>query len=280
MISYRTRFLSQSPGVFTLIGLCIGMYILEYIPGVNTYIFAYGELIPQRVFEHGELWRLLTYAFMHDAGSIWHIAFNMLALWMFGVELEARLKTIPFVVFYCAMALGAALFSTFAYTTPVIGASGAVLALLTVYALWNPDRQILMFFIFPMPVRIAVAIIGAISLFGSMGGGGGIAHLCHLGGIVAGFAYVKILPLWETWHLSYTVRVEEDLRRQRAQSFLNKEQYYTKVVDPLLKKISERGIKSLTNEEKKILQKAAETDPARLKKEQILPFEIFKKKRM
>jgi membrane associated rhomboid family serine protease len=139
--------------------------------------------------------------FLHS--GIFHILFNMLALWMFGVELERMWGSRFFVKYYFVCGAGAALttlvlaFTPFAfadqlYSSLTIGASGAVYGILLAYALYFPDRPIYMYLVFPIPAKYFVMIIGAISLLSSMGGpGGGIAHTTHLGGLVAGYLYLK-----------------------------------------------------------------------------------------
>ena len=165
-------------------------------------------LRPENVFEGWQVWRPLTYMFLH--GGLFHLLFNMLALWMFGVELERMWGTKYFTKYYFITGLGAAA-TTMAlaallglmfgleqgtvgyvlYYSNTIGASGAVYGILLAYALYFPHRPILMFMIFPLPARVYVAIIGAIALLSSMSAGGGVAHTAHLGGMIAGYLYLK-----------------------------------------------------------------------------------------
>jgi hypothetical protein len=183
------------------------------------------------------------------------------------------------VVFYLVAGAASGLFSLLTvfspamWARPVIGASGAVLALLTVYALYFPRRQMLLFFLFPVNVIVAVIIFGAISLFGAMQSGGHISHLTHLGGIAAGFLYVKGFPIINNFLENAKTKVEAarrnaDQRRKNADS-----QYYESVIDPILKKISEKGMESLSPEEKRALE-----EPSRRKQKgtdnsgKILPF--------
>ena len=147
------------------------------------------------------LWQLVTYMFLH--GGIFHILFNMLALWMFGVELERMWGSRAFTKFYFVSGVGAALttlilsfvplaFADQLYYSLTIGASGAVYGVLLAYALYFPNRPIYIYFVFPIPARYFVMIMGAISLLSSMNGpGGGIAHTTHLGGLAAGYLYLK-----------------------------------------------------------------------------------------
>src|SRR3954469_6184419 len=100
---------------------------------------------------HGWLWQLGTYMFLH--GSLFHILFNMLALWMFGAELERMWGTRYFLKFYFATGIGAGLLTVVfsflpfdasrqIYASNVIGASGAIYGLLLAYGLYFPDRPI------------------------------------------------------------------------------------------------------------------------------------------
>jgi len=147
------------------------------------------------------LWQLVTYMFLHS--GIFHILFNMLALWMFGVELERMWGSRAFTKYYFVSGVGAALTTLILSFTPLafadqlyysltIGASGAVYGVLLAYAMYFPNRPIYIYFVFPIPARYFVMIMGAISLLSSMNGpGGGIAHTTHLGGLVAGYLYLK-----------------------------------------------------------------------------------------
>jgi len=158
-------------------------------------------LQPADIFGHLYLWQPVTYMFLH--AGIFHILFNMLALWMFGVELERMWGSRFFVKYYFICGVGAAMttlllsfvpgsFGAQLYYSNTIGASGAIYGILLAYALYFPNRPILLYFIFPIPAKYFVAIMGGISLLSSMSGpGGGIAHTTHLGGLVAGYLYLK-----------------------------------------------------------------------------------------
>src|SRR6185295_13560833 len=135
-------------------------------------------------------------------GGIFHIVFNMLALWMFGAELERIWGTRYFLKFYFVTGSGAAALTVvfsllpFAFAQQlqgavIIGASGAIYGLLLAYALYFPDRPIYMYFVFPIPAKIFVAIIGAIAFFSSLSEAGGVANATHLGGLLVGYLYLK-----------------------------------------------------------------------------------------
>ena len=186
-----------TPAIKTLIAINVAAFLVALVVPAVTRLLG---LRPADVIERQYVWQLVTYMFLH--GGIFHILFNMLALWMFGVELERMWGSRYFTKFYFIAGGGAALttlavsfvpgFGGEVYGALTIGASGAVYGVLLAYALYFPHRPIYMYFVFPIPAKYFVMIIGAISLLSSMGGpGGGIAHTTHLGGLVAAYLYLK-----------------------------------------------------------------------------------------
>jgi membrane associated rhomboid family serine protease len=156
-------------------------------------------LVPAAVLQQFQVWQLGTYMFLH--GGIFHILFNMLALWMFGTELERLWGTREFLKFYFVCGVGAGVltilfsllpfgFSRQLYESVVIGASGAIYGLLLAYALTYPERPILLI-VFFVPAKVCVAILGAIALFSSIGERGGVANATHLGGLLVAYVYLK-----------------------------------------------------------------------------------------
>ena len=158
---------------------------------------------PAAVVGKGQLWRVATYMFLHDRMGFGHILFNMLSLWMFGVELERMWGTRYFLKFYFFCGICAALTTLVLSFVPIaifdplylsltIGASGAIFGVMLAYALYFPHRPILVMFVFPVPAKYFVMIMGAISLLASLSASsGGIAHTTHLGGLAAGYLYLK-----------------------------------------------------------------------------------------
>jgi len=186
-----------TPAIKALIAINVAAFLVALVVPAVTRLLG---LRPADVVERLYFWQPLTYMFLH--GGIFHILFNMLALWMFGVELERMWGSRYFTKFYFIAGGGAALttlvvsfvpgFGGEVYDALTIGASGAVYGVLLAYALYFPHRPIYMYFVFPIPAKYFVMIIGAISLLSSMGGpGGGIAHTTHLGGLVAAYLYLK-----------------------------------------------------------------------------------------
>jgi membrane associated rhomboid family serine protease len=160
-------------------------------------------LSPADVLERGYLWQLATYLFVHSPSSLMHILFNMLAVWMFGVDLERRWGTVGFLKFYFVSGIGAGVctllvsLAPYAWAAPTyesitVGASGAVYGLLMAWAILFPYREILFMFIFPLKARMFVLIVGAIAFLSAVGASGtGVSNLAHLGGLLAGWLYLK-----------------------------------------------------------------------------------------
>jgi membrane associated rhomboid family serine protease len=187
-----------TPAVKWLLIANVVMFLLTLVAPTLVVPLA---LRPVAVLEQGWVWQLATYMFLH--GSLFHVLFNMLSLWMFGVELERLWGTVFFAKYYAVAGVGAAVctvlvsllpvgLSARMYYVPTVGASGAIFGLLLAYALYYPHREIYMYFLFRVPVRIFVTIVGAIALLSAVTDTqGGVAHVAHLGGLVAGWFYLK-----------------------------------------------------------------------------------------
>ncbi len=180
-----------------LIGANVVMFVATL---VKPLLIDYLGLVPTLVLRQFWVWQLVTYMFLH--GGIFHIVFNMLALWMFGTELERIWGSRYFLKFYFVTGVGAAaitvLFSLlpFAFAEQVqrsviIGASGAIYALLLAYAMYFPDRPIYMYMLFPIPAKVFVAIMGGIAFVSSLSESGGTANATHLGGLLVGYLFLK-----------------------------------------------------------------------------------------
>ena len=186
-----------TPAVKWILIANIAMFVLTLIlPDIIGYL----GLIPQQVLRHGWVWQLGTYMFLH--AGIGHILFNMLGVWMFGVELERIWGTRFFSYYYAITGLGGGatmlLISLLpfaatapAYNSVTIGASGALFGLLLAFALYYPDRPILIMLIIPVPARVFVMIFGAIAFLNSFQPGRGVADAAHLGGLVTGYLYLQ-----------------------------------------------------------------------------------------
>lgn len=183
----------MSPAVKWIIWANIAMFVTTIVfPVVAVYLGLSPELVIKRKF----VWQPVTYMFLH--ADTLHILFNMLGIWMFGVELERMWGTRFFVKYYAVTGIGAALttlavallpfpFASAVYKSLTIGASGALYGILLAFATYYPNRPILMMLLFPVPAKYFVIIIGALSF---LTGGRGVAHAAHLGGLIFGYIYL------------------------------------------------------------------------------------------
>lgn len=158
--------------------------------------------VPARLAE-GWLWQLFTYSFLH--AGLFHLLFNLLVIWTVGGELEGLWGARTFLTFYLVCGVGAALahgLFTLAGLTPgamapVIGSSGVVYGLLLAYGILFGDRVMYFFLLFPMEARYFVLLLGGIELISSVFyGKDGVAHLAHLGGMLAGFLFLMSMAGW------------------------------------------------------------------------------------
>jgi len=151
-------------------------------------------------------YQLVTHLFMH--GSLFHLFFNMYALWMFGKILEFKWGANRFLIYFFVTGLGAAILHNmviawqFAETQnidllriPVIGASGAVFGLLLAFGMLFPNVKLMLIFI-PIPIKAKYFVImyGLTELYMGFAqySGDNIAHFAHLGGMIFGFILLKI----------------------------------------------------------------------------------------
>ena len=187
-----------TPAIKALVLTNVAAFLASTIVPAITLSFG---LRPADVVGSLQLWQPVTYMFLH--GGVFHLLFNMLALWMFGVELERTWGSRFFMRFYFIVGIGAAFttlllslmpisFADQLYYSLTIGASGAVYGVLLAYGLYFPHRPIYLYFFFPIPAKYFVMIIGGISLLSAMNGpGGGVAHTTHLGGLIVAYLYLK-----------------------------------------------------------------------------------------
>jgi membrane associated rhomboid family serine protease len=199
-----------TPGVQLLVIANFAAYVLEafvnYFGGVSGYnwLLKWFGLVPAGVIPLFRIWQPFTYLFLHDISSIWHIVVNMFMLWMFGREVELVWGRNRFLRYYFLTGVGAGILNVIVKTfpmlwgrensyVPTIGASGAIFGILIACAILFPDRRA---YLFPIPVAIKmkwiVAIMAALTFLGTFGlGDDKVSHLCHLGGMLIGYLYLR-----------------------------------------------------------------------------------------
>jgi membrane associated rhomboid family serine protease len=265
----------------TLIILLVVAFIFQHaIPGEFEAKYLYLSLDG---IKRGFVWQLLSFQFLH-AGPL-HLILNGWTLWVFGREVEDALGKSRFLTLYfLSGAIGGlfqillSLISPALFGGGVLGASAGIFGVIAAYAMLGPNRvlSILLFFIIPVNMRAIVLVWGsvAVSVLGILFAhrfGDHIAHAAHLGGIVTGVLFMKFgLRLTDGISDSFeSRRRKKDLIRAVSIKIpkwpqggpentgeVSEEEFISREVDPILDKISQHGIQSLTERERKILEAA------------------------
>ena len=188
-----------TPSVKLLLIINVAAFVITWaMPNLMIDLFG---LLPRAILFEGRVWQLVTHIFLH--GGVMHILFNMLLLWMFGVELERRWGSRAFMRYFLMTGIGAGVVTVLVsllpfaatramYNVPTIGASGAIYALLMAWAMLFPHRTILFMMMFPLPARTVAAILGAIAFISAVGSpNSGVAEFTHLGGMLVGWLYLQ-----------------------------------------------------------------------------------------
>ena len=178
------------PATKALMLICTALFFLEQL-------VPFGGLLALWPLGSGLFWpwQVVTYAFLH--GSLTHLLFNMLGLWMFGSELERVWGQRHYLLFLLAGVLAAAaaqlLFTQLTRSpAPTVGASGGLYALLLAYGMLFPERTIMLLIPpIPMKARTFVIVFGTLELVLGIYGGSGVAHFAHLGGMVGGYLMIR-----------------------------------------------------------------------------------------
>lgn len=245
----------MTPAVKGLIIANVAVFLLQSLLARSAggrFLVDWFGLVPRLAIGRGCLWQMVTYAFLH--GNVIHILFNMLFLYWFGCDVEAVFGTRRFLWFYFGAAVaGAVCFAgVFAATgrwdTPAIGASGAVMGVMVIAAIYWPNRIILAFFFFPMKLRTFVLLALGIDLYNEITHGAtGVAGLAHLGGAAYGYLYLRLEPWWRSFSAALANRRAE---RGFHQSLRDEEE-----LDRILDKVHAEGMHKLNADEKRFLKR-------------------------
>ena len=264
------RMFGMTPWVRRLIVANLVVFLLQMTIFVNPWFVATFGFAPLDALARP--WTFITYAFIHK--NFLHLAFNLLALFVFGPPVEERMGGRPFLAYYGLCGLGGAalcfaLAMTFQQIEPVVGASAAVYGVMLAFAWAWPNQPI---YVFPFPEPIAAKwlvtfAVGISLVLALIPTSDKVAHLAHLGGFAAGFLYLKAADL-------RVARAERHLRRASEPSVLvhpaagraargGEGSIKTRrppdrnpaqaEIDRVLDKISARGIESLTPAERRFL---------------------------
>jgi membrane associated rhomboid family serine protease len=263
----RLGFPSVTPVVKWLLIANVSVFLVDTIfssqEGTGmTFLQTYFALIPVTPMLTLQLWRLITYQFLHWDFN--HILFNMIGLFFLGPSLERQWGRKKFLTFYLSCGVAGGLFYIILVTAgflaagPMVGASGAILGVLTACAILFP-HFVVFIVIFPVPIRVAAVVLMGISFFAVLSKGANAGgEACHFAGIAVGAIYV----LSDSWRTALKLR----FKSSRWEKYIESERRLRLEVDRILKKVHDNGIQSLTASEKRILKKATHLEQERLRK--------------
>ena len=234
----------------------IAVFFLSFLfPPVETFMFDWFSVYPATLGKSLQLWRQITYQFLHAGPG--HIFINMLVLYFFGPMLERLWGGRKFLIFYLVCgAMGGLLYPFLALVgwldvAQLVGASGSILGMLAAGAILFPNMMVYVWGVIPVKLRILAIIFSAISIisllrpdqFANAGG-----QAAHLGGMVAGAVYV----VSQSWRDKFKLKLRSGAweKKMTTQRNLQVE------VDRILEKVHNQGIHGLTSKEKKILKQA------------------------
>lgn len=267
--------------VAKIIVVTIGVYLLQILTrpaqGPSSPVFDWLALERDLLFQSGQVWRLLTYAFCHSETQLTHIVCNMLALFFLGRIVARTLGEREFLAVYLTSAVFAGIVqaSSMAIWRSsgqdwTLGASGAVSAVFVLFAMHYPKMKLYVFGILPIQARWLLLVAVAYDTLGFLGmapsifaaDGAKIGHAAHLGGLVFGFLYFQ-------WHMNLTGWVEKTAGQVREIPLpksnlrvynpgIQPEVDYAGQVDQILAKISATGEASLTDRERRLLSRASQ----------------------
>lgn len=261
------------------------VFVLQCVtpPPESSPLVKIGKYDPKLILA-GEVWRLVTPLLLH--ANFFHVFFNLLVLYFFGKRLEETYGSLEFFLFYMISGVFASAIYFLLYFagivgySTVIGASGAISAVVILFAFNYPHQKLLLFFVIPMPAWVFGVLVVLLDALGAVGAGNNTtAYIVHLGGALFGAIYyqsgLRFRGLFARESSRASRRIRPQLRvvpvdpddtpepvgaavehqpRPREATDENLEAK----VDQVLEKVSKFGQESLTPEEREILFKASE----------------------
>ena len=190
--------------------------VVFFLSVLKPALFSYFSLNVINVIYKHAYWQFFTYMFTH--GNFQHVFFNMLGLFFFGFSVEKAIGSKEFLLFYLLSGIFCGLVSftayylsalsgnIMAYYYSLLGASGAIYAVLLAYAVIFPRNMIFIFGILPLPAPILVIVYAVIDFGGQFIGSSNVAHLAHLSGFVFAWFYFIVrmgINPWKVWKQNY-----------------------------------------------------------------------------
>lgn len=265
-----------------LVFIMFGVYLVQVLtpPNPRNMLASQGwftdlfTLYPDVLKHPLYLFQLLTYGFLHSPNDATHIIYNMFGFWFFGRDVEYRYGRREYLAFFLVAIVAAGLvwvlgeFAAnhgFTHLPGMYGASGAVSAIVVLFALNFPHRIIYLMLFLPAPAWLLALIYVGFDILGAIQRIDNIAYTAHLGGALFAFIYYKahwrlqgILPTQQFWKRWKPWRPKPRLRVHHEDDSDPAEPSFEAQVDTVLKKIQDHGRESLTRSELRLLQKASE----------------------
>ncbi len=252
-----------TPAVKWLLIINIGVFLMDSLffgrllnkDGDNFFLL-YGSVFPETLGRTLQIWRLITYQFLH--ADVMHLLMNMIVLYFFGSMLERHFGSRRFLIFYlvCGMTggivypvlVGIGLLPA----APMVGASGAIFGVIVASAVLYPKTRVLLAFVIPVSLAVVAGLFIGISILNFLRGDNAGGECAHLSGALCGFLYVKGRP----WFEGRRTKQKTGAWQRRIQH----EQQFQAEVDRILDKVHASGVNSLTRREKTILREATQRE--------------------
>ena len=248
--------------LFSLLGLNAAAFIVQLVllswnqPFVREYL-----ALSDRGINDAYAWQFFTAPLLHN--NIWHFAADMLVLYFIGRDVEAIIGQRQFLFLYLFGAFGGELGHLFLMPSDSVlfAASGGVAAIFVAYATILPELEVTTLLLFMVPVRLKIRRLAQIALIGAVAlvlfsRSDAVGHSAFIGGAIAGWLYANLLGFGRTSLLQRIFR-QRRLEAARLQS-MGADQFVAEEIDPLLEKISQRGLASLSRRERRLLEQARE----------------------
>ena len=289
--SAHTQLIIINGVVFLFLGLLNVFSMLFGFEGVFAFIYSQFSIPPAFSEFLTRPWTIITYAFAHDLGSIFHILFNMLVFYWFAKLIIEYLGSDRVIILYVLGALAGSVAYLLVYNlipfyiersgfSGMVGASAAVYAVVVAAATLIPNYTFHLLFLGPVRIKYIAAFYIVLSFLGSVGGNAG-GNIAHLGGALIGYLHINSLQKgsdWGKWIIgvmnfvkSFFVKspdIKVTYKREKAKrtsgrgstprtSGSSSSTASQDEIDAILDKISERGYESLSKEEKQKLFNAS-----------------------
>lgn len=255
---------SLPPVVKWLLIVNVAIFLVcALIPAIGNVVYTWASVYPESWGTTAQVWRFITYQFLHDTNGFFHILFNMMVLYFFGPLMERMWGSRRFLKFYlCAGAAGGIVYTLLVVSgvlkaLPMVGASGGLYGILGAVAMLFPQMQVFLFGVIPMSMRTMSILAVVISLLNFAGGSNAGGEAAHLTGMAIGILYVLVLPRLTG------LRMKKN-KGQWSQK-IEVERSFASEVDRILDKIHKEGLTSLTDKEKSILREATRREQEQLR---------------